>query len=144
VNITAIPARTPAEAAQYYPAIYWYSMLKIPSADQFNAHAAGIGCRHDADRVAQSDEEQRLRRLPPAWPEGHPHVPARICDPGDTGSDLGAPGSVRPGRPAHDSAALEHGNVAVRNLADWTDRIGKASFPRPCRSGLRASSATSS
>ena len=26
---------TPAEAAQYYPAIYWYSMLKIPAAAEF-------------------------------------------------------------------------------------------------------------
>src|SRR5580765_2000236 len=30
VNITATPAPTPADAAKYYPAIYWYSMLKIP------------------------------------------------------------------------------------------------------------------
>ena len=36
------PRRTEAEAAKYYPAIYWYSMLKIPAADQFGAHA-GIG-----------------------------------------------------------------------------------------------------
>ncbi len=34
VNITAVPARTPADAAQYYPAIYWYSMLKIPSKEE--------------------------------------------------------------------------------------------------------------
>src|SRR2546425_357745 len=42
VNITAIPARTPADAAQYYPAIYWYSMLKIPAAGDFNGHTPGI------------------------------------------------------------------------------------------------------
>ena len=35
VNITAVPAPDEAAAAHYYPAIYWYSMLKIPSADQF-------------------------------------------------------------------------------------------------------------
>ena len=34
VNITATPAPTPADAAHYYPAIYWYSMLKIPTADR--------------------------------------------------------------------------------------------------------------
>ena len=35
LNLTAVPAPTEAAAAQYYPAIYWYSMLKIPAADQF-------------------------------------------------------------------------------------------------------------
>src|ERR1700760_1732052 len=30
----AVPP-TPADAAKYYPGMYWYSMLKIPAADQF-------------------------------------------------------------------------------------------------------------
>jgi hypothetical protein len=38
LNITATPAPTPAAAAQYYPAIYWYSMLRIPSASEFGKH----------------------------------------------------------------------------------------------------------
>ena len=42
VSISAVPAPNEAAAAKYYPAIYWYSMLKIPAADQFGAHA-GIG-----------------------------------------------------------------------------------------------------
>src|SRR5712675_1235311 len=35
VNLKSLPAPTPAAAAQYYPAIYWYSMLKFPDASQF-------------------------------------------------------------------------------------------------------------
>ena len=35
LNLTAVPAPNDAAAAQYYPAIYWYSMVKIPGADQF-------------------------------------------------------------------------------------------------------------
>ena len=35
LNLTAVPAPNDAAAAQYYPAIYWYAMLKIPGADQF-------------------------------------------------------------------------------------------------------------
>ena len=42
VNITAVPAPNEAAAAKYYPAIYWYSMLKIPSEDQFGKDP-GIG-----------------------------------------------------------------------------------------------------
>jgi hypothetical protein len=36
VNLTAIPAPNAAAAAQYYPAVYWYSMLKIPDKSQFS------------------------------------------------------------------------------------------------------------
>src|SRR5713226_4025353 len=35
VNLTAVLAPSPAAAAQYYPAIYWYSMLKIPQKSEF-------------------------------------------------------------------------------------------------------------
>ncbi|HEX4040295.1 MAG TPA: carboxypeptidase regulatory-like domain-containing protein [Xanthobacteraceae bacterium] len=35
VNLTAMPAPNDAAAAQYYPAIYWFAMLKIPGQDQF-------------------------------------------------------------------------------------------------------------
>lgn len=38
LDFTATPAPSDAEAAKYYPAIYWYSMLKIPAADQFGSH----------------------------------------------------------------------------------------------------------
>ena len=34
-NLKAVPAPSPAAAAQYYPAIYWYSMLKIPAKSEF-------------------------------------------------------------------------------------------------------------
>jgi hypothetical protein len=35
LNLTATPAQSAAAAAQYYPAIYWYSMLKIPQPGEF-------------------------------------------------------------------------------------------------------------
>ena len=35
LNLTAVTAPNAADAAQYYPAIYWYSMLKIPDKSQF-------------------------------------------------------------------------------------------------------------
>src|ERR1041384_5221069 len=34
MNLNAVPAPYDAAAAQYYPAIYWYSMMKIPGEDQ--------------------------------------------------------------------------------------------------------------
>jgi hypothetical protein len=35
VNLTAVPAPSAAAAAEYYPGMYWYSMLKIPDKSQF-------------------------------------------------------------------------------------------------------------
>jgi hypothetical protein len=35
LNLTAVPAPNAAAAAAYYPAIYWYAMVKIPGPDQF-------------------------------------------------------------------------------------------------------------
>src|SRR5215469_11835562 len=35
LNLTAVPAPNDAAAAQYYPAIFWFAMLKIPDRDQF-------------------------------------------------------------------------------------------------------------
>jgi len=35
LNLTAVLAPNEAAAAAYYPAIYWFAMLKIPTADQF-------------------------------------------------------------------------------------------------------------
>ena len=35
VNLNAVVASNPAAAAEYYPAIYWYSMLKVPDKAEF-------------------------------------------------------------------------------------------------------------
>src|ERR1700750_3239518 len=35
LDLAAVPAPNDAAAAQYYPAIYWYSMMKIPEPEKF-------------------------------------------------------------------------------------------------------------
>ena len=35
LDLTAVPAPTAAAAAEYYPAIYWYSMLRVPEKNEF-------------------------------------------------------------------------------------------------------------
>src|SRR5438046_4802135 len=35
LNLTAVAAKSDAEAAKVYPAIYWYSMMKIPPQSEF-------------------------------------------------------------------------------------------------------------
>ena len=40
LNLTAVLAPNEAEAAKYYPAIYWFSMMKIPDAEFFGSKDA--------------------------------------------------------------------------------------------------------
>ena len=50
LNLTAVPAANDAEAAKYYPAIYWYSMMKIPDASEFGKKDGEI-----PDKITQSE-----------------------------------------------------------------------------------------
>src|SRR5947209_15732426 len=40
LNLTAVQAPNAADAAKYYPAIYWYAMMKIPEAEVFGSKDA--------------------------------------------------------------------------------------------------------
>jgi hypothetical protein len=35
LNLKAVPAPSEKEAAEYYPALYWFSMLRVPEAKEF-------------------------------------------------------------------------------------------------------------
>ena len=151
LNLTAVPAPNAAAAAQYYPAIYWYSMLKIPDESEFPApdrrqrHAAKIKSQ---GAVARHRQDQRLRRLPPARQQGDAHDPARRSAHFDNSArGLGAAHPVRPGGDQHG----QHASAAstpqraledVRRL-DRPHRRRRTAV-RASRSGRRASSATSS
>jgi hypothetical protein len=41
VNLTAMPAASAAAAAEYYPGVYWYSMLRIPAPGEFPGTGTG-------------------------------------------------------------------------------------------------------
>ncbi len=44
LNLTAVPAPTAAAAAEYYPGMYWYSMMHIPAKNEFpGTGASGNG-----------------------------------------------------------------------------------------------------
>lgn len=43
LDLTAVVAPDPAAAAQYYPALWWYSMLEIPPASDFPGTGTGPG-----------------------------------------------------------------------------------------------------
>jgi hypothetical protein len=130
VNITAIPARTPADAAQYYPAIYWYSMLKIPAAADFNGHTPGVAA--DMTQTEWLNEmknngcvgchqlgQHATRTYPPAYASlgTADQIWARRVQSGQAG-------------PLMIQQLSGMGTLAIRNLANWTDRISKGELPK--------------
>ena len=127
LNLTAVPAPNAAAAAQYYPAIYWYSMLKIPDAEPVRRQERHSRQGH-ADRLHQPDEEQRLRRLPSARHAGDAHDPGRVRHLVQGCLDAAHPG--RPGRRAH---GQHRGRPAQRRAARLSDGLD-----RPHRQGRAA------
>jgi hypothetical protein len=59
LNLTAVIAPTLTAAAQYYPAIYWFSMLKVPDRSQF----PGTGPNGNGIPVAFKTQDQWLNSV---------------------------------------------------------------------------------
>src|SRR5512140_255343 len=57
LNLTAVIAPNEAAAAKHYPAIYWYSMLKIPPASEFGGKS-GI-----PEKVTQNDWLRQMNNV---------------------------------------------------------------------------------
>jgi hypothetical protein len=73
MNLRAVMAPSAAAAAEFYPAIYWYSMLKVPDKSAFpGTGPGGNGGRFDARRVltlfVDSTDRLAAGELPAAQP----------------------------------------------------------------------------
>jgi hypothetical protein len=129
VNITARPAPNEAAAAQYYPAIYWYSMLHIPSEAELKNHdlyrpnltqqrwlgaMKNIGCI-GCHQLGQ----QSTRTIPPSlgtFASGEAAWHRRVQS-GQAGAMmLGQLNNLGPG--------------SFKLFGEWTDRIAKGELPK--------------
>jgi len=54
LDLAAVPAPNAAAAAHYYPAIYWYTLMKIPPASEFGGKGA------IPEKITQNDWQGRL------------------------------------------------------------------------------------
>ncbi len=135
LNLNAVPAPDETAAAQYYPAISWYSMMKIPELSEFNGagaipkgitreewltelkNRACVGC-HQLGGLA-------TRTIPPAFLQGNTHEQAwmrRVL------AGQAAPLMIGP-------LGDKLGGAPFKYLADWTERVAKGELPaaRPPR-----------
>ena len=125
VALTVTPATDPAVAAETYPAIYWYSMMRLPSEDEAAAIPGGLS-RYIASMtnlgcIGCHQLGQRSTRT----------IPASL---GEFGSSIDAWVRRLQSGQAGDAmiaiAAGQLGGTPLRYLADWTDRIAAGELPR--------------
>ena len=124
VNLTATVAPTPAVAAQVYPAIYWYSMMKVPQAsevanlpggvNQYLASVRNLSC------VGCHQLGQLSTRTIPAefghFANGQEAWVRRIQ-------------SGQAGQQMLGSAMNQLAGVPVKYLGEWTDRVAAGELP---------------
>ncbi|HET9815803.1 MAG TPA: carboxypeptidase-like regulatory domain-containing protein, partial [Xanthobacteraceae bacterium] len=131
LELRAVPAPNEAAAAQYYPAIYWYAMLKIPDADEFGKKDGEI-----PDKIKQTDwlnlmknngcvgchqlGQLSTRTLPPGLGEFSNHAEAwmRRIQAGQSGALM------------VNIAAGQLAGAPIKYFADWTQRIANGELPK--------------
>ena len=133
VNIKSAAA-TPQEDAEHYPGMYWYSLINIPGADQFpGTGEKGNGISDNiktqeawVDTVKNSCQSchalgsMGVRKVPAFFKEG-------------SESSVGAWGKRTQAGQAMTNMMTTLGfmgvDAALRQFADWTDRIEKGELP---------------
>jgi hypothetical protein len=133
MNHTAVVAPSPKAAAEYYPAGYWYSLMKVPAESEFpGSGPEGNGInpffKTQQDYVRQLKNNSCLgchqmgskgtRELPPALGTFESSVKAweRRLQSGQAGG--GMAGMVQ-----------QMGPRTLQMFADWTDRIAAGEVP---------------
>jgi len=140
VNLTALVAPSPAAAAEYYPAIYWYSMLKVPEKSEF----PGTGPDGNGINPALKSQEQWLDIVKTNGCYGCHALGTKAMrtipkELGDFKSSEDAwQRRIQSGQALTQmtTALGRMGNArALKLFADWTDRIAAGELPsaRPTR-----------
>src|SRR5712691_160346 len=134
LNLMAVPAPHEAAAAQYYPAIYWYAMLKIPAKSEFpgtgpQGNGLPPGLKSQADWLANVKTLGCMschalgtigtRTIPKELGTFHTSAEAweRRIQSGQAGAQM-AGGLNAMGK-----------DRALAMFADWTDRIAGGELP---------------
>ena len=134
LNLNAIPAADARQAAAYYPAGYWFSLIRAPDTSEFpgtgsNGISATIGSQAEWLRILKSGACMACHQLGnKATREFHPDLGTfsssreaweRRLQVGQAGGSM-ISGLQRLGR-----------ERALEMFADWTDRIAAGEVPPP-------------
>ena len=129
LNITATRAPSPAAAAHYYPAIYWYSMLKIPAAAEFGGTNPGIAKSMTQTEWLNSIRSNGCIGCHQIGQQSTRTIPSSLGTFAST--EQAWMRRVQSGQAGQQMAGqlAGMGSVTFKNFADWTDRIAKGELP---------------
>ncbi len=125
VYLTAVPAPSPKEAAQYYPALYWFSLLRVPEASEFPL--GPVASQGQWLNTVKSGACQSCHAL---GTPGMRTVPAIFMEKGssvEAWRERLKSGSAM-ALMARDIGRLD-GERAIKLFAEWTDRIAAGELP---------------
>ncbi len=139
LNLKAVVAPNEAAAAQYYPAIYWYSMMKIPPGSEFGVKGGTI-----PEKLTQTAWLNTMKSngcigchqigqlSTRTFPKNIPH-PIHMATSQE--SWFRRIQSGQSGEQMFELLMKQMGGAPLRYLADWTDRIAKGELPyaKPAR-----------
>ena len=130
LNLTAAPAPNEAAAAHYYPAIYWYSMMKIPPKAEFG------GGSTIPEKLTQTDWLKQMKNIGcigchQLGQEATRTIPAKL-GPFKSGEEawMRRVQSGQSGEQMTNQLAGNFGGAPFKYLGDWTDRVAKGELPR--------------
>ena len=129
LDLTATPAPDEAAAAHYYPAIYWYSMLNIPTEDEI-AGGEGFGEGMTQTRWLTGMKNMGCIGCHQLGQESTRTIPAALVTVGSSEEawmrrvQSGQAGQMMLGQ----LSGL--GPASFRRFADWTDRVAAGDLPR--------------
>jgi hypothetical protein len=128
LDLAAMSAPDAAAAASYYPAIHWYSMLRIPAADQFGGTTdipAGISRERWLHQMKSAGcvgchqlGQLSTRTIPKEFADGsHADAWMRRIQSGQSGEQM-----------TNQIAGLL-GGAPLAYFGDWTERVAKGAIP---------------
>src|SRR4029077_6507256 len=130
LNHTAVPAPNEAAAAHYYPAIYWYAMMKIPPTSEFG------GKSDIPEKLTQNDWLKQMKNIGCIGCHQIGQKSTRTIPSAfgkfDSGEDawMRRVQSGQSGELMINQLAGNFGGVPFKYLGDWTDRIAKGELPK--------------
>jgi hypothetical protein len=129
LNLTAVPAPNDKEAAKYYPAIYWFAMMRLPDAEFFGSKDAPPklamtgylnGMKNNGCVGCHQLGQLSTRTIPKFFTEqskNHEEAWVKRVQAGQAGENM------------VNIIAGQLGGVPFKYLADWTERVEKGELP---------------
>ena len=133
LNLTATIAPTEAAAAQYYPSVYWYSMMKVPDKGDFGGKGK-IPAKLTQNEYLNLMKSNGCANCHAIGQRSMRTFPANVPFPLGkfATSEEAWFRRVQSGQGGHTmfrDAVKELGGAAFPYLADWTDRVAKGELP---------------